>query len=82
MEDKWLIIFKSYITDKAILQMVRGNVTEFESDNPRKHNGKNPSFPPEEEVEIQVILEEILHEKIIRKAAHESTRIFLSNFYS
>ena len=38
---------------------------------------KNPSFSPEEEVEIQVILEETLHKGIIREAIHESTK-FLS----
>ena len=40
---------------------------------PIKHNAKNPSFSPEKEVEIQVILEEMLHKQIIRETAHEST---------
>ena len=34
---------------------------------------RNPSFSPEEEVEIQVILEEMLHKQIIRETTHEST---------
>ena len=41
--------------------MVRGNTIEFENDIPIKHNAKNPIFSPEEEVQIQVILEEMLH---------------------
>ena len=31
-------------TDKFMLQMVRGDTTEFENDIPTKHNAKNPSF--------------------------------------
>ena len=53
--------------------MVRGDTIEFENDIPIKHNAKNPSFSPEEEVEIQVILEEMLHKQIIRETTHEST---------
>ena len=34
---------------------------------------RNPSFSPEEEVEIQVILEEMLHKQIIRETTHEPT---------
>ena len=42
--------------------MVRWDTIEFENDTPITHNTKNPSFSPEEEeVEIQVILEEMLH---------------------
>ena len=47
--------------------MVRGDTIEFENNIPTKDNAKNPSFPEEEEVEIQVILEEMLHKQIIRK---------------
>ena len=61
--------------------MVRGDTIEFENDNSRKHNGESPSFFPEEEVEFQVILEQILHKRIIREITHKSTSIFLSNFY-
>ena len=46
MGDKLLILWKSYITDKVILQMVRGDTIEFENDNTRKHNGESPSFFP------------------------------------
>ena len=53
--------------------MVRGDTIKFENDIPIKHNAKNPSFSPEEEVEIQVILEEMLHKQIIRETTHEST---------
>ena len=49
------------------LQMVRGDTIEFENNIPTKDNAKNPSFSEEEEVEIQVILEEMLHKQIIRK---------------
>ena len=35
--------------------MVRADTIEFENDIPIKHNEKNPSFSPDEEVEIQVI---------------------------
>ena len=54
-------------SDKFILQMVRGDTIEFENDISIKHNAKDPSFSPEEEMEIQVILEEMLHKQIIRK---------------
>ena len=37
--------------------MARGDTVEFENDIPPKYNAKNPSVSPEEEVEIQVILE-------------------------
>ena len=59
MEEKLLNIFKSgrNISNKFILQMARGDTVEFENDIPPKHNAKNPSVSPEEEVEIQVILE-------------------------
>ena len=53
--------------------MVRGDTIEFENDIPTKHNAKNPSFSPVEEEEIQVILEEMLHKRIIRETTHEST---------
>ena len=53
--------------------MVRGDTIEFENDIPTKHNAKNRSFSPVEEVEIQVILEEMLHKRIIRATTHEST---------
>ena len=48
------------------------NQCEFQNNIPIKH-AKNPSFSPEEEVEIQVIWEEILHKQIITKTTHEST---------
>ena len=60
-------------SDRFVLQVVRGDTKEFENDIPIKHNAKNLSFSPEEEVEIQVILEEMLHKQIIRETTHEST---------
>ena len=39
-------------SDKFILQMVRGDPIEFENDIPIKHKTKNPSFSPEEEIQI------------------------------
>ena len=53
--------------------MDRGDTTEFENDIPTKHNAKHPGFSSEEEVEIQVILEEMLHERFIRETTPEST---------
>ena len=53
--------------------MVRGDTIEFENNIPTKDNAKNPSFSEEEEVEIQVILEEMLHKQIIRETTHEPT---------
>ena len=53
--------------------MVRGDTIEFENDILIKHNAKNPSFSLEEEIEIQVILEEMLHKQIKRETTHEST---------
>ena len=41
---------------------------------------RNPSFSTEEEVEIQVILEEMLREQIIRETTHESTE-FVSEIF-
>ena len=52
--------------------MVRGDTIKFENDIPIKYTAKNPSFSPEEEVEIQVILQEMLHKQIIRETTHES----------
>ena len=46
--------------------MIRGDIIEFENYIPIKHNAKNPSLSPEEEVEIHVILEEMLLKQIIR----------------
>ena len=60
--------------------MVRGNTIDFENDIPIKHNAKNPSLSPEEEVEIQVILEEMLHKQIIRETTHEA-REFVSPIF-
>ena len=48
--------------------MVRGDTIEFENNILTKDNAKNPSFSEEEEAEIQVILEEMLHKQIIRKS--------------
>ena len=53
--------------------MVRGDTIEFENDIPIKHDAKYPSFSPEEEIEMEVILEEMLHKQIIRKTIHETT---------
>ena len=53
--------------------MDRGDTTEFGNDIPTKHNAKHPGFSSEEEVGIQVILEEMLHKRIIRGTTHEST---------
>ena len=50
--------------------MIRGDIIEFENDIPIKHNAKNLSFSPEEEVEIQIILEEMLHKQFIRETNH------------
>ena len=41
---------------------------------------RNPSFSPEEEVKIQVILEEMLREQIVRETTHESTE-FVSEIF-
>ena len=56
---------------KVILQMV-GDTIEFENDVALKYNAKNLSYSPEEEVEIQVILEEMLHKGIVTETTHES----------
>ena len=69
-------------SDKFILQVVRGDTIEFENDIHIKHNAKNPSFSLQGEVEIQVILEEMLHKQIIRETTHKSTEFCLSNLYS
>ena len=53
--------------------MVKEDTIEFENDIPKKHNAKIPRFSPEEELEIQVTLEEILHKQIIRETTHEAT---------
>ena len=57
-------------SDRFVLQVVRGDTKEFENDIPVKHNAKNLSFSPEEEVEIQIILEEMLHKQFIRETNH------------
>ena len=51
-------------SNKVVLQMVKGDTIKFENDIPTKHNVKYPSFSTEEEVEIQVILEKMLHKRI------------------
>ena len=53
--------------------MVRGDTIEFENDIPIKHDAKYPSFSPEEEIEMEVILEEMLHKQIIRETIHKTT---------
>ena len=55
--------------------MIRKDTIEFENDISIKHNAKNPSFPSEEEIEIQVILEEMLHKQIIGETTHETTEL-------
>ena len=45
--------------------MVRRDTIEFENHISAKHNAKSSSFSPKEELEIQVILEEMVHEQII-----------------
>ena len=67
-------------SDRFVLQVVRGDTKEFENDIPIKHNAKNLSFSPEEEVEIQIILEEMLHKQIIRETNHESTEFVSPTF--
>ena len=57
-------------SDRFVLQVVRGDTKEFENDIPVKHTAKNLSFSPEEEVEIQIILEEMLHKQFIRETNH------------
>ena len=56
---------------EVILQMV-GDTIEFENDVALKYNAKNPSYSPEEEVEIQVILEEMLHKGTVKETTRES----------
>ena len=58
---------------QILLQMVKRDTIEFENDIPIKHNARDPSFSLEEEVEIQVILEEMLHKQIIKETTHEAT---------
>ena len=60
-------------SDKFISQIVRGDTIEFENDILIKHTAKNPSFSPEEKVEIQVILEKIIYIQIITETTHQST---------
>ena len=57
--------------------MVRGDTIKFENNISIKHNAKNPSFSPEEEMEIQVILEEMLRKQIIRKPLMKLQSLFL-----
>ena len=58
--------------------MIRGDSIEFENDILIKRNAENTSFSPEEEAEIQVILEEMLQKQTIRETTHESTEfVFL-----
>ena len=59
-------------SDKFILQIVRGDTIEFENNVLTKHHAKNRSFSPKEEVEIQVILEEMLDNRILRETTHKS----------
>ena len=75
MEHKLLNIFTNgkNLLLKFILQMVRGDAIELENDVPTKHSGKKRSFSPEKQVEIQVILEEVLHRQITKETIHEST---------
>ena len=56
--------------------MIRRDTIEFENDISINHNAKNPSFSPEEEIEIQVILEEMLHKQIIVETTRETTELF------
>ena len=53
--------------------MVRVDTIEFENHIPTKHNTKNPSFSPMEEIKMQVNLEEMRHRRIIRETTNEST---------
>ena len=50
--------------------MVRGDTIEFENNISIKHNAKNPSLSPGEEVETQVILEEMFYKQTIRETTH------------
>ena len=65
--------WQTLISDNFITQMVRGDTVELENGIPIKHNAKNPSFSPEKEVEIQVILEDMLDKQIKWETTHEST---------
>ena len=65
--------WQTLISDKFIIQMVRGDTAELENGIPIKHNAKNPSFSPGKEVETQVILEEMLDKQIKWETTHEST---------
>ena len=56
--------------------MIRRDTIEFENNISIKHNAKNPSFSPEEEIEIQVILKEMLHKQIIGETTRETTELF------
>ena len=60
--------------------MFRRDTVELENDIPIKHYAKNCIFSQEEEVEIQVILEEMLHKLIIREITHQSTEFVSSIF--
>ena len=52
--------------------LIRGGI-------PIKHNAKNPSFSPDEELEMQVSLEEMFHEQIIRtRLIDGGTRLILN----
>ena len=68
-----MVLGSSPAADKFMLQMDRGDTTEFGNDIPTKHNAKHHGFSSEEEVWIQVNLEEMLHKRIIRETTHEST---------
>ena len=55
--------------------MIRRDTIEFENDISIKHDAKNSSFSPEEEIEIQVISEEMLRKQIIGETTHETTEL-------
>ena len=57
--------------------MVRGDAIEFENDIPKKYNAKNPSFSPEEEVEIQSYLGRNVTKQIIRESTEFVSPIFI-----
>ena len=76
MVNKLLNIFKSGKNSHQInlyYIWLEEIILSLEMTFPQKHNAKNLSFSPEEEVEIQIIMEEMLHKRIIRETTHEST---------
>ena len=67
-------------SDVEVLQIVRGDIIEFEENVPSKHHARPCSLSSSEEISLNSELQKLLHKKIIKLSHHEQHEFVSSIF--